>query len=219
MVRWVVSNYWNGPLKNRNFLIISFPLPPMHFIPPGAALSMPPSDIVLNWILPGNQTDPEAGMNGMKIARGIALISYRNQDTYNFYQADADLNTLGPFKSESYQAYQGEKLAARFNAFSYYCLSQSMDSHQVGRGRSGISAALENIKAKTHLIGIRGDLLFTEKEQEFLAENIPGANLEMIPSLYGHDGFLLEFDAISAIVFDFLQKENPLQKSSIYSIM
>ncbi|HCL83766.1 MAG TPA: homoserine O-acetyltransferase, partial [Chitinophagaceae bacterium] len=72
--------------------------------------------------------------------------------------------------------------------------------------------------AKTHLIGIAGDLLFTEKEQVFLAENIPGALLHMIPSIYGHDGFLLEFDAISGIVLDFLQKENPSQRPSAYSV-
>lgn len=163
--------------------------------------------------------NPESGIQGMKVARGIALISYRNQSTYNFYQADENLNSLGPFKSESYQAYQGEKLASRFNAYSYYNLSQSMDSHQVGRGRNGMCAALNRIKAKTHLIGIQGDLLFTEKEQMFLEENIPGAKLEMIPSLYGHDGFLLEFDAIARIVSDFLQKENPLQKPTIHSIL
>jgi homoserine O-acetyltransferase len=162
---------------------------------------------------------PEAGINGMKVARGVALISYRNQGTYNFYQADEDLNSLGPFKSESYQAYQGEKLAARFNAFSYFCLSQSMDAHQVGRGRTDISTALGRITAKAHLIGIHGDLLFTEKEQEFLAENINGAQLKMIPSLYGHDGFLLEFEAISKIVTDFLLKENFSQKTSSYSIL
>jgi homoserine O-acetyltransferase len=162
---------------------------------------------------------PEAGINGMKVARGVALISYRNQGTYNFYQGDEDLNSLGPYKSESYQAYQGEKLAARFNAFSYFCLSQSMDAHQVGRGRMDISTALGKITAKTHLIGIHGDLLFTEKEQVFLAENIKGAHLEMIPSLYGHDGFLLEFEAISKIVIDFLQEERFSQKSSTYSIL
>jgi homoserine O-acetyltransferase/O-succinyltransferase len=164
------------------------------------------------------QNDSEAGMNGMKLARGVALISYRNQETYNFYQADTELNSLGPYKSESYQLYQGEKLAARFNAFSYYYLSQSMDSHQVGRGRGSISAALKKIKAKTHLIGIQSDLLFTEKEQVFLAENIPGAILYMIPSLYGHDGFLLEYDAISVIVLDFLLKENTSPRTSAYSI-
>jgi homoserine O-acetyltransferase/O-succinyltransferase len=163
--------------------------------------------------------NPEAGINGMKVARGIALISYRNQDTYNFYQADQDLNSLGPYKSESYQAYQGEKLAARFNAYSYYCLSQSMDSHNVGRGRISITDALKKIRAKTHLIGIKGDLLFTEKEQIFLAENIPEAKLDLIPSIYGHDGFLLEFDAITRIVQDFLQKENPSTRHPAYQII
>jgi homoserine O-acetyltransferase len=94
-----------------------------------------------------------------------------------------------------------------------------MDAHQVGRGRLDISAALSKISAKTHLIGIHGDLLFTEKEQEFLAENIKDAQLDMIPSLYGHDGFLLEFEAISKIVIDFLQRENLSQKTSSYSIL
>jgi homoserine O-acetyltransferase len=151
--------------------------------------------------------NPEAGLNGMKAARAVALLSYRNQDTYNLNQSDEDLNSLGPYKSESYQRYQGEKLAARFNAFSYYFLSQSMDSHQLGRGRGSAVVALKKIKAKSHLIGIRSDLLFTEKEQVFLAENIPGAFLFMIHSTFGHDGFLLEYDAISAVIGDFLEKE------------
>ena len=164
------------------------------------------------------QSHQKAGMQGMKVARGVALISYRNQDTYNFYQEDTDLNSLGPYKSESYQAYQGEKLASRFNAFSYYVLSQSMDSHQLGRGRTGITAALKKIKSKTHLIGIRSDLLFTEKEQLFLAENIPGADFFMIPSQYGHDGFLLEYDAISGIVLNFLEKEDPSPRATKYTV-
>jgi homoserine O-acetyltransferase len=164
------------------------------------------------------QKDPEAGINGMKVSRGVALLSYRNQETYNFYQADTELNSIGPFRSESYQSYQGEKLAARFNAFSYYLLSQSMDSHQVGRSRGSVTAALKKIKAKTHIIGIRSDLLFTEKEQEFLAEHIPGASFNMIPSTYGHDGFLLEYDAISGIVLDFLEAESVLHRSSLYIV-
>lgn len=162
--------------------------------------------------------DPGAGMNGMKVARGVALISYRNPETYNFYQADTLLDSLGPFKSESYQAYQGEKLAARFNAFSYYVLSQSMDAHQVGRRRISTEDALKKIKAKTHLIGIQSDLLFVEKEQIFLADHISGSTLNIISSTYGHDGFLLEYEAISGIVFDFLQKEIQPPVSKVFTI-
>jgi homoserine O-acetyltransferase len=162
--------------------------------------------------------DPDAGIQGMKTARGVALLSYRNQETYNLNQADTNLESLGPYKSESYQIYQGEKLAARFNAFSYYYLSQSMDSHQVGRGRLSTNAALKSIKAKTHLIGIHSDLLFTEKEQRYLAENIPGAFLDMIPSTFGHDGFLLEYDAISDVIQDFLIKENHSSRAIVSAV-
>jgi homoserine O-acetyltransferase/O-succinyltransferase len=164
------------------------------------------------------ENNPEAGLEGMKVARGIALLSYRNQETYNINQDDMDLNSLGPYKSESYQYYQGEKLAARFNAFSYYCLSQSMDSHQVGRNRGSVIAALKKIKAKTHVIGIKSDLLFTEKEQIFLAENIPGACLYLIPSNFGHDGFLLEYNAISTIVLGFIQAQNHSSKQTAGSV-
>jgi len=164
------------------------------------------------------RADPQAGMRGMKVARGLALLSYRHPETYNIHQADTDLNALGAYKSESYQIYQGEKLAARFNAFSYYCLSQGMDAHQVGRHRGSTLAALKRIQAKTHIVGIQSDLLFIEQEQSFLAENIPGARLTIISSHFGHDGFLLEHEAISAILLNFIKTDNPTPRTTAYSV-
>lgn len=105
------------------------------------------------------------------------------------------------FKSESYQRYQGEKkLAKRFNAFSYYNLTKSMDSHNVGRGRGGLKRALSSITAHTLVIGIGSDLLFPLTEQAYLAENIPNAKFSELQSYYGHDGFLLENESISAAI-------------------
>lgn len=147
---------------------------------------------------------PLAGMSGMKAARAIALISYRNYDTYLSGQSEETNEVVDHFKSESYQRYQGEKLAKRFNAFSYYKLSQSMDSHNVGRGRSSISTALQQVKAKTLAIGIESDILFPVNEQRFIAENIPGASFELISSLFGHDGFLLEFEQIEKLIKSFM---------------
>jgi homoserine O-acetyltransferase len=160
---------------------------------------------------------PEAGMQGMKVARGLALLSYRHPETYNLYQSDADIQSLGPYRSESYQAYQGEKLARRFNAFSYYRLSQSMDAHNVGRSRGGVPQALKQIRAATHVISIESDILFPPKEQVFLAEQIPGAGFHSIPSVYGHDGFLLEYEAISTIIRDCIRAGDPSPRSS-YSL-
>jgi homoserine O-acetyltransferase len=152
---------------------------------------------------------PLAGIKGMKAARATALISYRHYDTYLYAQPRS--NSF-PFENgwdgaASYQRYQGEKLAARFNAFSYYVLSQGMDAHNVGRGRGSLEDALQMIRAKTLAIGIETDILFPLVEQQFLAAHIPGAQFAAIPSNYGHDGFLLEYESIGRLITDFIRKE------------
>jgi homoserine O-acetyltransferase len=145
-----------------------------------------------------------AGVEGMKVARSIALISYRHYDTYLSSQTDNDANKLENYKSESYQRYQGEKLATRFNAFSYYFLSKSMDAHNVGRKRVSVINALNKITAKTLVIGITTDVLFPIQEQIFLFENITDAKLELIESPYGHDGFLTEGEKINDLILNFI---------------
>jgi len=116
------------------------------------------------------ENNETAGLQGMMVARGIALISYRNYDTYAVSQAETDTGKTDGFKSESYQHYQGLKLAKRFNAFSYYFLSKTMDSHHVGRHRGTAEQALACIKAKTLVISISSDILFPPKEQELYPE-------------------------------------------------
>lgn len=153
-----------------------------------------------------------AGIEGMKAARSIALISYRHYETYFKSQHGFTTETEGAsidrqvFKAESYQRYQGEKLAKRFNAFSYYFLSQGMDKHNVGRGRDSVRAALQSIKARTLVISISSDILFPTSEQELIAAYIPNAQLSVIDSYYGHDGFLLEFETIETLVKEFIDQ-------------
>ena len=148
-----------------------------------------------------------AGIEGMKTARSIALISYRNYNTYQQGQAEPGNDKIIDFKSESYQRYQGEKLAKRFNAFSYYFLSRAMDAHNVGRNRGSIENALQQIKAAALVIGIESDILFPLEEQQYLAKNIPGAAYLSIHSTYGHDGFLLEFEQIQRCITSFLKNK------------
>ena len=142
----------------------------------------------------------DAGLTGMKAARAMAMISYRNYDTYGFTQALDNNEQLDSYKSASYQRYQGDKLADRYNAFTYWALSKVMDSHNVGRNRGSILNALSQIKAHTLIVSIRSDLLFPPAEQQFLARHIPDAVYEEIDSLYGHDGFLIEFRPLANII-------------------
>jgi homoserine O-acetyltransferase len=138
------------------------------------------------------ESQPKAGLEGMKAARATALISYRNYETYQITQARKENSFGSSLRAVSYQRYQGEKLAQRFNAYSYFQLSKMMDSQDVGRNRGGAIAALKLIQSKTLVIGIKSDALFPIVEQEFLAKYIPDASFHVIDSLYGHDGFLIE---------------------------
>jgi homoserine O-acetyltransferase/O-succinyltransferase len=145
---------------------------------------------------------PNAGQDGLRAARAMALLSYRHYDTYAMTQKD-DYCKRNGFSADSYQRYQGEKLVQRFDAHSYYRLSQAMDSHHLGRHRKSVESALQLIRAKTAIIAIDSDLLFPVKEQLLLANMIPDAKFHIVQSDHGHDGFLIETNRINQIVIEF----------------
>ncbi len=145
---------------------------------------------------------PKAGINGLKAARAMAMLSYRSYECYASSQRESDREKLDDYKASCYQRYQGDKLADRFNAYSYWHLSKAMDSHHVGRGRGGISEALRKIKARVTIIGIASDVLFPLEEQRLLAMHIRGAQYIEIDSTYGHDRFLTEVDQLSFVLND-----------------
>lgn len=148
------------------------------------------------------QKDKKAGLNGLKTARAIALLSYRNYRAYQNTQSETE-EKIDNFRAASYQQYQGEKLQKRFNAFAYYTLSKAMDTHDVGRNKGGIEQALALIKSKTCVVSISSDVLFPPSEQRLLAKYIPNAFYFEIDSDYGHDGFLLENEKITNIIYQF----------------
>jgi len=155
--------------------------------------------------------DERAGSEGMKAARAIGMLSFRTYETYGQTQSERNIDKLDEFRAASYQRYQGEKLAKRFNAFTYWLVTRLMDSHQVGRGRGSTKEALGRIKANVLVVGIDSDLLFPLEEQKFLAESIPNAQLKVLSSLYGHDGFLVEFDVFKKAVRNFLRQEEEIK--------
>ena len=150
--------------------------------------------------------NPEGGKEGMKAARAMALLSYRNAHAYNKTQPLTENDDYRNLKAITYQQYQGEKLARRFNAHAYYKLTQAFDSHHVGRNRGGLEKALKTITAKTLIIAIDTDILFPKEDQELSAQYIPGAHLKFIHSDYGHDGFLLEVESLTKVIRAFMKE-------------
>ena len=138
------------------------------------------------------------GAAGLRSARARALISYRCFRGYGKTQSEADPDTLFARRAASYERYQGEKLLRRgFDAYSYYYLCNALDSHNLGRGRGGVDAALSLIKAETLVIEVDTDMIFPPEEVRSWYRSIPNVTLGHISSDFGHDGFLLEYDQLT----------------------
>lgn len=137
-----------------------------------------------------------AGIKGLETARAIAMLSYRHPDDLKIKQSDQE-EKLDGFRSASYLRYQGQKLAKRFNALSYWTLSKAMDSHDLGRNRGGIEAALGSIEAKVLAIGVNSDLLFLPNEAQYISQKVKRGTYKEINSTAGHDAFLIEFEQLA----------------------
>ena len=153
-----------------------------------------------------NDWQSKPTIDGLKAARSIGLISYRNYKAYCKTQADTDNSKLENFKATSYQQYQGEKLVKRFNAYSYFILSKAMDNHNIERGRTNAKEVLSTVKCNTLVLGISSDYLYPLEEQQLLAKLIPHSLFVEIDSDYGHDGFLIENEQITKILSTFLKE-------------
>lgn len=141
----------------------------------------------------------DSGSEGLKAARAIGMLSYRNYELFAAHQQDPDKNKLDHYKASSYMAYQGEKLRKRFNAYAYWTLSKAMDTHNISRGREGDCASvLAGIRQPVLLMGISSDRLCPPAEQEFMAAHLPQVTYRLIDSVYGHDGFLIEVAQITS---------------------
>lgn len=146
-----------------------------------------------------SSADPHGGGEGMAAARALSMLLYRNAEAFNITQRD-DQEKLEGFRAASYQRYQGEKLRKRFDARSYYRLLDALDSHDVGRGRSGVEAALATITARSVIMSVDSDILFPSADIRRFAGMIPQATFHEIKSKFGHDGFLIETEALTKIL-------------------
>ncbi|AWB93869.1 homoserine O-acetyltransferase MetX [Aeromicrobium chenweiae] len=142
---------------------------------------------------------PHGPLVGLDLARRIAHIAYRSEGEL----ADRFGRTVqddGRWAVDSYLQHHGAKLVGRFDAGAYVVLTSAMDSHDVGRDRGGIEAALKRVTARTVVAGIDSDRLYPIHQQQQLADLIPGAGpLEVVKSPFGHDGFLIEADQVGEL--------------------
>ena len=154
-----------------------------------------------NW-LGGRYTVEAPPRAGLAAARAVAMITYRSWASFEERFGRAE-NQVEGFAIESYLEYQGQKLVDRFDANTYVTLTRAMDSHDVGRGRGGVAAALAGVQQPVLVVSIPSDVLYPPAEQEELVRLLPQGQLATLESHHGHDAFLIDVEQLDAIVQTF----------------
>ncbi len=145
---------------------------------------------------------------GMGIARRIAHLTYRCESEMDVrFGRDLQDDNSGRWAVESYLDHQADKLQHRFDANTYIRLTNAMSSHDIGRGRGGVERALASAEVPIVVVTIDTDRLFPPRLQQEIAELAPTAEAALVvASPFGHDGFLIEVEAVGEIIRHTLAK-------------
>ncbi|MCY3967953.1 MAG: alpha/beta fold hydrolase, partial [bacterium] len=153
---------------------------------------------------------------GLAIARSLAQITYRTDEVFeerfgrDLYDIRSVFGLWDRFQVESYLDYHGEKLAKRFDANSYLVLNRVMDLHDIGRDRGGIATAISRLKVPVLSLSISSDTLYPPHQQMALHDAVVATGgrcvYTVVDSPQGHDGFLLETEAVGEAIAGFLDK-------------
>jgi len=160
--------------------------------------------------------------DGLAAARAFAMMLYRSPvlfgERFGRERHEPRFEPTDPkYAVESYLRYQGTKLANRFDAGSYVRLTEAMDDHNVGqgRGREDAATALGRLKTEVLCVGISSDLLYPPEESRQLADLLPNGRYAELVSPFGHDAFLVEAEAMDALLQPFLRETGFLTPATV----
>ncbi len=156
--------------------------------------------------------DGEGPHVGLGIARMIAHATYRSEGELGtrfgrtFQNGEDPIGGGGRFAVASYLEHHADKLARRFDANTYICLTEAILSHDVGRGRGGVEKALARISIPALVLAVDSDRLYPVSNAVLLDANLKGSSgVKAVHSDVGHDGFLVESEQVNAYVTAFLE--------------
>jgi homoserine O-acetyltransferase len=132
----------------------------------------------------------EQGAEGLRLARALAMATYRSPAEFEQRFAGAATRVDGRFQFpvESYLLARGDAYAAAYIPEAFVCLSESIDLHQVEPSK---------IRVPTWLIAVVEDQLVPLSDMRSLMQSLGGpVQLVELSSLYGHDAFLKETQAL-----------------------
>lgn len=145
---------------------------------------------------------------GMATARAVGMLTYQTEESTErkFGRRQKD----GQWEIENYLDYQGNKMAESFDANSYLRLIDSMDAHDLERGRDNYTEIIRRKKGRVLLVGDDSDFLYGISHQKNLAEKWQSwgadASWHDLHTQNGHDSFLVNFKELEQVLKDFMKE-------------
>ena len=152
-------------------------------------------------------------VSGMKKARQLGMISYRSAEEwltrFGRERVSAERRSNDAFcidfEVESYLQAHAEKFTGDFDPNCYLYLSRAMDLFDAADyGGSVVTGVARTDLSKALVIGVTTDILFPVFQQEELADALSSAGcdvkFEVLPSLLGHDSFLVDMDRFRPVI-------------------
>lgn len=155
-------------------------------------------------------------VHGMRLARKLGVMTYRSPLEWKqrFGRSRIEFRTCAPFdrefQVESYLESHAQRFVGSFDPNSYLWLSRAMDWFDLAEHGGTVEAAYQRMAVRRALvIGVETDILFPLSQQEEMAEGLrlAGAAVDFValPSIQGHDAFLVDFRRFGPPIARFLR--------------
>lgn len=148
---------------------------------------------------------PDDVGRGLEVARQLAMLTYRAEPSLDARQhrtAGHVPEAPWSYPVQSYLEHQGRKLRRRFDSRAYLAQLEAMDRHDLDAPPPGTPEG--EISAAALCVDIDTDQLFTSAQVDLLADWLTarGATVRRatVRSPFGHDAFLVEWEALEALL-------------------
>jgi homoserine O-acetyltransferase len=166
----------------------------------------------------GNYGNGAIPVQGMRLARKLGMITYRSakewSQRFGRERANAERKPGDPFgidfEVESYLENHAVKFTGQFDPNCYLYISRAMDLFDLADHGGSVAEALKRFTVERALIiGVETDLLFPVEQQQELADGLGNGSRAVeftrLPSIQGHDSFLVDMDRFRPVVAQFLE--------------
>jgi len=164
----------------------------------------------------GNYGSGAGPITGMRLARKLGMVTYRSarewDQRFGRERVDGERQTgnafAQDFEVEAYLEAHAQKFTGQFDANCYLYLSRASDLFDVAEHGGSVTAGLAKVRAERVLVvGVETDILFPLAQQRELASGLDARGREVhlveLPSIQGHDSFLVDMDRFRPVLASF----------------